>query len=79
MIPTIGDDDHQSDDDEAVQVESGAVVDVEEHPSDEEDEGRAEGLEAGEAAALARKKKVLPKPVECCITLNRYSLSFKFS
>ena len=35
------------------------------------DEDRTEGLEAGEAAALAKKKVFIPKPIECCITLNR--------
>lgn len=48
-------------------TEHGTASDV------EDNEEKAEGLEAGEAAALVKRKKVPPKPVQVCLTLNRYS------
>jgi hypothetical protein len=40
--------------------------------NDDDDDEKVEGLEAGEAAALSKRKRISPKPIECCITLNRY-------
>lgn len=63
--------------DEEADEAQGAVAEpviVEDVPlSDDEDRDRAVGLEASEAAALVKKKKRVPTPVECCITVNRYS------
>ena len=83
----------QLDDTEAEEEEdetsAAAVLTVEndlaqESLRDAELEEKAEGLEAGEVAALAKKTKIPPKPIECCITINRYEyvspalLSFTF-
>lgn len=45
----------------------------------DDEEDKAEGLEAGEAAVLAKKRKAPPKPVECCITINRYRHIYCFN
>ena len=78
-MPT-SDNDDEGDDDPSIMPESsdtlpGATETVfveDATPSDDEDGEQVVGLEAGEAAALARKKRKIPKPIECCITLNRY-------
>jgi hypothetical protein len=68
---TVGRLDDKEDEEEEVEEapdEAIAALVIEEDIDD--DEEKVEGLEAGEAAALNKKKKVVHKPVETCISLN---------